>query len=176
MSAASSSGVWPGMPWIRSSPALATPARAQAAEGRGRVRLRGPAEHGAQLRREALRAERDADAGGPRRSGSGAEPHGRRPRGVLVVGVLRVGLDGDLRVRREVRPEELEQPLEPLRPQQARRAAAEVERVEAAHVVRRPLPLPLGGERVHVRVEPAGGLRPGPPAAPAATGTEAKSQ
>ncbi len=139
---------------------------AQAAEGRGRVRLRGPAEHRAQLRREALRAERDADAGpDPAAPGSGAEPRGRRPRGVLVVDVLRVGLDRDLRVRREVRPEELEHPLEPLRPQQARRAAAEVERVEAAHVVRRPLPLPLGGERVHVPVEPAGGLRPGPPVA-----------
>ena len=58
----------------------------------------------------------------------------------------------------------VEQPLEPVRPQQAGRPAAEVERAQAAHVVRRPLPLPLGGDAVHVLVQPAGGLRPGPPA------------
>ena len=164
MSAPSSSGVCPGMPWIRSRPRLATPARRRRAEGGGGVGLGRAAEHGAQDGREALRAERDADAGagGPRRVG--------------VVDVLGVGLDGDLRVRRQVRPEELEQPLEPLRPQQARGAAAEVERVEAAHVVRRPLPLPLGGDAVDERVEPAGGLRPRPPAAGSPTAVEAKSQ
>ena len=49
---------------------------AQAAEGLGRVRLRRAAEHGAQLRREALRAERDAHSG---RSGSrAARPASRR--------------------------------------------------------------------------------------------------
>ena len=96
--------------------------------------------------------------------------------GERVVGVLRVGLDGHLGVRREVRPEELEQPLEPVRPQQTRGAAAEVQRVEAAHVVRRPLALPLGGDAVHVRVEPAGHLRPGPPAGRRSTASEANSQ
>jgi len=67
-------------------------------------------------------------------------------------------------MRRQVGPEEVEQSLEPVRPQQTRRATAEVERVEAAHVVRRPLPLPLGGDAVHEAVEPAGGRHPGPPA------------
>jgi hypothetical protein len=45
-----------------------------------------------------------------------------------------------------VGPKELEQPLEPVRSQQARRAAAKIQRVEAAHVVRRALAFPLGGD------------------------------
>ena len=67
--------------------------------------------------------------------------------------------------------------LEPVRPQQARGAAAEVERVEAAHVVRRPLPLPLGGER-RPRTRRAGGRPPPRPARrpPGDSGTDAKSQ
>ncbi len=161
MSAPSSSGVCPGMPWIRSRPRLATPARRRrrkAAPGsasaarpstarRTREKLCAPSE---------TRMPRAAPA--PPATGAGC-----RPRRVGVVDVLGVGLDGDLRVRRQVRPEELEQPLEPRRPQQARSAAAKVERVQATHVVRRPLPLPLGGDAVDERVEPAGGLRPRPP-------------
>ena len=57
----------------------------------------------------------------------------RRPRGEAAVHVLRVRLHRDLGVRREPGPEELEQPLEPVRPEEARRAAAEVQRLEAAH-------------------------------------------
>ena len=162
MSAPSSSGVWPGMPWMRSRPTLATPAPRRRRKAVGRVRLRraGPARRAAPARSSARRARRARREARP----SPGPAARRRPRRVRVVDVLGVGLDGDLGVRREVRPEELEQPLEPVRPQQARRAAAEVQRAEAAHVVRRPLPLPLGGDAVHERVEPAGHLRPGPPA------------
>ena len=120
---------------------------AQAGGGAGRIGGGTPPEAGAQARLEALHAERNAQGAARRRDLA------RRPFGEAGVDVLGIDLDRDFGARREVRPEELEQTLEPVRAEQARRAAAEVERVEAAHVVRRPLPLPLGGDPPHEPVQ-----------------------
>ena len=128
---------------------------AQAGDGAGRIGGGTPPEADAQARLEALHAERHAQGAARRRDLA------RRPFGEAGVDVLGIDLDRDFRARREMRPEELEQTLEPVRPEQAGRAAAEVECVEAADVVRRPLPPPLGGDPVHEAAHLRGDPRPG---------------
>jgi len=120
---------------------------AEPAHGRRRIGGRPPAERRPHPRQEALDTERDAHI-----------PSGR-PHGERLVGLVGVGLDRHLGVRRELCRERLVQALEAPDAEQRRRTTAEVESPDAVDLVRRPFQFPLRRDGIHEPVERRAGGR-----------------